>query len=95
VCRNITILHGLEPGATEVEIRSASLQYVRKVSGIRTVAPKNVAAFESAVDRIAEATTELLATLVPRRQPPTSVPPLRRPEVVARISARARRADDM
>ncbi len=95
MCRNITILHGLEPGATEVEIRAAALQYVRKVSGIRTVTPKHREAFDLAVDRISSATGDLLAGLGPRRQPPTTVPPLRRPEVVARIAARGRRDDDM
>ena len=78
MCRNITILHGLDPSATDVEIRSAALQYVRKVSGIRTVAPKNQVVFEAAVDQIAVATAELLASLAPRKQAPTSLPPLRR-----------------
>ncbi len=93
MCRNITILHGLEPVASDVEIRAAALQYVRKVSGIRTVAPRNQPAFDLAVDRVAEATTDLLTSLGPRRRPPATVPPLRRPAVIARVAARAGRDD--
>ena len=78
MCRNITTLRGLEPAATAEEIESAARQYVRKVSGAR-LAPKTAdAAFELAVQQIAHATKELLASLPPRRRPPQSVPPLRR-----------------
>ena len=78
MCRNITTLRGLEPAATAEEIQAASRQYVRKVSGVQTTSLLSEAAFELAVRRIAEATTDLLQSLPPRRQPPKTVPPLRR-----------------
>ncbi|MFN8051998.1 MAG: DUF2277 domain-containing protein [Acidimicrobiales bacterium] len=78
MCRNITTLRGLEPAATPEEIEAASRQFVRKVSGVQSTSAATEAAFELAVQRITEATTELLATLPPRRQPPMTVPPLRR-----------------
>ncbi len=78
MCRNITTLRGLEPQATPEEIEAAARQYVRKVSGVQAVTPANQLAFDLAVLRITEATTELLASLPARRQPPKTVPPLRR-----------------
>jgi hypothetical protein len=87
MCRNITELRGLEPPATAAEIEAAARQYVRKVSGITHPSAANVETFEAAVAQVTEATTRLLDGLPPRRQPPKSLPPLRRPEVVARISA--------
>lgn len=89
MCRNITELRGLEPPATGVEIEAAARQYVRKVSGVQKPSAANVDAFELAVQRVTAATTELLQALPARRQPPKTVPPLRRPEVQARIAARA------
>jgi hypothetical protein len=89
MCRNITPLRGLEPAATAEEIEAAARQFVRKVSGVATVTDKIRDPFEQAVAEIAEVTTRLLAELPPRKQPPASVPPLRRPEVRARIAARA------
>ena len=88
MCRNITELRGLEPAATEEEIEAAALQYIRKVSGIRKPSAANQEAIERAVAAVADATRELLGELPARRQPPQSVPPLRRPEVQARIAAR-------
>ena len=78
MCRNITTLRGLEPPATPEEIEAASRQFVRKISGIRE--PSKIAAdrFEQAVLEIPEISTKLLAVLPPRRQPPKTVPPLRR-----------------
>lgn len=78
MCRNITILRGLQPPATEAEIRAAAEQYVRKVSGIGRPSTATGAAFETAVSRIADATAELLDGLPPRRQVPASEPPMRR-----------------
>ena len=78
MCRNITMLRGLEPVATPEEIEAAARQFVRKVSGVRVPAPTAEAAFEAAVTGIAAVTAELLATLPPRRQPPPALPPLRR-----------------
>ncbi len=89
MCRNITELRGLEPAATTEEIEAASRQYVRKVSGVTRPTSANADAFETAVAEVTATTTRLLASLPPRKQPPKTVPPLRRPEVRARIAARA------
>ena len=78
MCRNITTLRGLEPGATAEEIAAAARQYVKKVSGVQSTSLRTEAAFELAVAVIADATAELLAALPPRLQPPKTVPPLRR-----------------
>jgi len=78
MCRNITTLRGLEPAATAEEIEAAARQYVRKVSGVQSTSKLSEAAFELAVGRVTEATTDLLASLPPRRNPPRTVPPLRR-----------------
>jgi hypothetical protein len=78
MCRNITTLRGLEPGATPEEIEAAARQYVRKVSGVQATSAATEAAFELAVARITVATTELLAGLPPRKVPPKHEPPLRR-----------------
>lgn len=88
MCRNITELRGLEPPATDVEIEAAARQYVRKVSGVQKPSATSTDAFELAVQRVTAATMELLQSLPARRQPPKTVPPLRRPEVQARIAAR-------
>ncbi|SPM37496.1 Uncharacterized protein MRAB57_5343 [Mycobacterium rhizamassiliense] len=86
MCRNITELRGLQPAATDAEIAAAARQYVRKVSGVTRPSAANVEAFEAAVAEVTETTTRLLRALPPRRQPPKTVPPLRRPEVVARLA---------
>jgi hypothetical protein len=78
MCRNITTLRGLEPAATPEEITAAARQYVRKVSGVQNTSARTADAFEEAVRIIAGATTDLLAELPPRQQPPPTVPPLRR-----------------
>jgi hypothetical protein len=78
MCRNITTLRGLEPAATPEEIEAAARQYVRKVSGVQKPSAATGEAFEIAVARITEATTDLIATLPPRKQPPPTEPPLRR-----------------
>jgi len=88
MCRNITALRGLEPAATPDEIEAAARQYVRKVSGVQSLTDKTRDPFEAAVAEVTAATTRLLAELPPRKQPPTTVPPLRRPEVRARIAAK-------
>jgi hypothetical protein len=89
MCRNITELRGLEPAATPTEVEAAARQYVRKVSGIHKLTDSNRDVFEAAVAEIAHITMHLLADLPPRKQPPLTVPPLRRPEVQARIAAKA------
>jgi hypothetical protein len=85
MCRNITELRGLEPPATDTEIEAAALQYIRKVSGLRQPPPAAAQAYQAAVDEVTAATHRLLAVLPERRQPPATVPPLRRPEVRARL----------
>ncbi|MBD0023453.1 DUF2277 family protein [Gordonia pseudamarae] len=85
MCRNITELRGLEPPATTDEVEAAARQYVRKVSGIRHPSAATEVAFEEAVATVAAATRDLLGVLPQRRQPPRTVPPLRRPEVIARL----------
>jgi hypothetical protein len=85
MCRNITTLRGLEPPATSEEIEAAARQYVRKVSGVTHPTPATEEAFEQAVAAIARATAEVLHDLPARRQPPKADPPLRRPEVRARL----------
>lgn len=89
MCRNITELRGLEPMATAEEIEAAARQYVRKVSGITRPSAVNEEAFEAAVVEVTATTTRLLDSLPPRKQPPKTVPPLRRPEVRARLKAGA------
>jgi hypothetical protein len=84
MCRNITTLRGLEPAATQEEIEAAARQYVRKVSGVQTVSPVTEEAVELAVREVAAATSRLLVELPERRQPPPTLPPLRRK---ARLSA--------
>jgi len=85
MCRNITELRGLEPPATRDEIEAAARQYIRKVSGIARPTLATTAAIERAVVEITDITEELLLGLPARRQPPRTVPPLRRPEVRARM----------
>lgn len=78
MCRNITTLRGLDPKATPEEIEAAARQYVRKVSGVQTVSAQTEDAFDLAVQKITAATSELLSGLPPRKQPPPTLPPLRR-----------------
>ncbi|HWG73178.1 MAG TPA: DUF2277 domain-containing protein [Acidimicrobiales bacterium] len=78
MCRNITTLRGLEPGATTEEIRAGALQYVRKVSGVQVPSARTGEVIDRAVAQVAQATAELLAALPPRRQPPPTLPPMRR-----------------
>ncbi|MFC4003273.1 DUF2277 domain-containing protein [Prauserella oleivorans] len=89
MCRNITVLRGLEPAATAEEIEAAARQYVRKVSGVQSVSDATREPFEQAVAEVAAITTRLLDELPARRNPPPTVPPLRRPEVRARIAGRS------
>jgi hypothetical protein len=84
MCRNIRTLHNFEPPATEEEVRAASEQYVRKISGSAKPSKANEAAFERAVDAVAEASAQLLRELV------TSAPPRDREVEPERARARAR-----
>jgi hypothetical protein len=83
MCRNIHTLFNFEPPATEDEIRGASLQYVRKVSGFTKPSRANEEAFERAVDEVAAASRRLLDALV------TSAPPKDREVEAERARARA------
>ncbi len=78
MCRNITVLRGLDPPATADEVEAAARQYVRKVGGVQAPSSATAEAFDRAVRAVAEATATLLAELPPRRQPPATAPPLRR-----------------
>jgi hypothetical protein len=85
MCRNITELRGLEPPATREEIEAAARQYVRKVTGVTRPKPELAQALEAAALEVAEITERLLEQVPARRQPPKSLPPLRRPEVRQRM----------
>lgn len=69
MCRNIKTLFNFEPPATELEIRDASLQFVRKLSGFAVPSKANEAAFERAVAEVAASTRTLLAALQTTAQP--------------------------
>jgi hypothetical protein len=88
MCRNITELRGLEPPATDDEVEAAARQFIRKVSGLQKPPAGAEAAYERAIAHVTAEVHALLDMLPARRQPPATVPPLRRPEVRARIAAR-------
>ena len=69
MCRNIKTLFNFEPPATELEIRDASLQFVRKLSGFAVPSAVNAAAFDAAVDEVAASARRLMANLVTKAQP--------------------------
>ena len=69
MCRNIRTLHNFEPAATDEEVRAAALQYVRKISGTNRPSHANQAAFDRAVDAVAEASRRLLEELVTSAAP--------------------------
>ena len=83
MCRNIKTLFNFEPPVTEEEIRAASLQFVRKVSGFNKPSKANEAAFLAAVDEIAAVASTLLSSLE------TNTPPRSRTEEAAKAQARA------
>jgi len=69
MCRNIKTLFNFEPPATEEEIRAASLQFVRKLSGFNSPSKANQLAFDRAVDEVATAAQALIASLVTTADP--------------------------
>jgi hypothetical protein len=69
MCRNIKTLHNFAPPATEEEIRASAIQFVRKLSGFARPSKANEAAFERAVDRVADSARELLHALVTNASP--------------------------
>lgn len=83
MCRNIQTLHNFDPPASEDEVRAASLQYVRKISGQSKPSQANTEVFERAVEEVAAATRKLLDGLV------TSAPPKNREVEAAKRRARA------
>ena len=82
MCRNSHTLYNFEPPATEVEVRDAALQYVRKISGFTKPSKANEIAFERAVEEIAAASRQLLGELV------TAAPPKDREVEAAKARAR-------
>jgi hypothetical protein len=83
MCRNIKTLFNFAPPATELEIRDASLQFVRKLSGYNLPAQHNAAAFDRAVEEVAAAARRLMAGLQ------TSAPPRDRAVEAAKAQARS------
>jgi hypothetical protein len=69
MCRNIKTLFNFEPPATEEEIRAASLQFVRKLSGFNKPSKANEAAFDRAIEQVTAVAQELLASLVTNAEP--------------------------
>ena len=83
MCRNIRNLYNFEPPATDEEIHASALQYVRKVSGFNKPSQANAAAFERAVEAVADVSRQLLGELV------TNAPPKDREVEAAKARARA------
>jgi hypothetical protein len=83
MCRNIKTLFNFDPPTTEEEIRSASLQFVRKISGFHKPSKANESSFLGAVDEIAAVSARLLRSLE------TNAPPKLREEEAAKAKARA------
>jgi hypothetical protein len=83
MCRNIRTLFNFEPPATEEEVRAASLQFVRKLSGFNKPSRANEAAFNEAIEEVAAVARRLLAELV------TAAPSRNREEVAAEARARS------
>lgn len=83
MCRNIRTLFNFDPPVTEDEVRAASLQFVRKISGFTKPSKANEAAFLKAVEEVAEVSSRLLRSLE------TTAPPKNREEEAAKAKARA------
>ena len=83
MCRNIKALFNFDPPVTDEEVRAASLQFVRKITGFNKPSKVNEAAFLTAVDEIAAISARLLGSL------DTSAPPKNREEEAAKAKARA------
>jgi len=69
MCRNIRTLFNFEPPATEAEIRAASLQFVRKLTGFNAPSKGNQIAFDRAVDEVAAVAATLISSLVTSAEP--------------------------
>jgi hypothetical protein len=83
MCRNIKILFNFDPPVTDEEVRAASLQFVRKITGFNKPSKANEAAFLAAIDEIAAVSARLLHSL------DTTAPPKNREEEAAKARARA------
>ena len=83
MCRNIKMLFNFEPAVTPDEVRAASLQFVRKISGFNKPSKANEVAFQTAIDAIAGASMELLSSLE------TNAPAKNREEELAKAKARS------
>jgi len=83
MCRNIRILFNFEPPVTDEEIRAASIQFVRKISGFNKPSKANEAAFNAAIEEVTAASSRLLHALQ------TTAPPRNREEEAAKAKARA------
>ncbi len=83
MCRNIKTLFNFDPPVTEEEVRAASLQFVRKISGFGKPSKSNEEAFQAAVEEIAGIASRLLRSLE------TTAPPKNREEEAAKAKARA------
>jgi len=88
MCRNIRTLFNFEPPVTDDEVHAAALQFVRKVSGSTRPSQANQAAFDAAVEEVAEVTARLLQELV------TTAPPRDRDEEIARARDRWQRRSE-
>lgn len=83
MCRNIKTLFNFDPPVTPEEVRAASLQFVRKITGFNKPSKANEAAFQSAIDEVTAVSTRLLHALE------TTAPPKNREEEAAKAKARA------
>jgi hypothetical protein len=83
MCRNIRILFNFDPPVTPDEVRAASLQFVRKITGFNKPSKANEEAFHAAIDSIAGISTQLLSSLE------TNIPPKNREEEAAKAKARS------
>jgi hypothetical protein len=83
MCRNIKTLFNFDPPVTDEEVRAASLQFVRKISGFNKPSKANEASFLAAIDEVASISSRLLRSLE------TNTPPKNREEEAAKAKARA------
>lgn len=84
MCRNIKTLHNFAPPASDAEIRASAIQFVRKLSGFTNPSKANEEAFQAAVERVTEAATALLESLV------TNAPPRNREVEAAKAKERSK-----
>ncbi|HXJ89605.1 MAG TPA: DUF2277 domain-containing protein [Candidatus Binatia bacterium] len=83
MCRNIKTLFNFDPPVTDDEVRAASLQFVRKITGFNKPSRTNEAAFQAAIDEVSSISMRLLRSLE------TTAPPKNREEEAAKAKARA------